>query len=47
MLRFLVIGVGGKYAGLSGVGMFKCFGGDVVVHLCVSMDIFFCRFVVC
>ena len=33
MLRFIVIGVGGTYAGLAGVGVFECVGGDVVVHL--------------
>ena len=38
MLRFLVFGVGVAYAGLSGVGVFGCVEGGVMVHLSVWMD---------
>ena len=38
MLRFLVFGVCGAYAGLARVGVFLCVGGGVVVHFSVWMD---------
>ena len=38
MLRFLVFGVGGAYAGLSGIGVFGCVEGGVMVHFNVWVD---------
>ena len=44
MLRFLVIGIGGAYADLVGVGVFEWVGGGVVMHLSALMDSAFLPF---
>ncbi len=47
MLRFLVFGVGGTCAGFTSVGVLKCVGGGVVVHLSVyGWTFLFCQLVV-
>ena len=38
MLRFLVFGVGRTCSGSARVGVYKCVGGGVVVHLSVWME---------
>ena len=38
MLRFFVLGVGRMCVGVAGVGVYRCFGGGVVVHLSAWMD---------
>ena len=38
VLRLLVVGVGRSCAGLTGVGVCKCVGGGLVVHLRTWMD---------